>query len=146
MEKKTMCMIGVVIVLLLCIIAFFKPPSFLDTIGENNRLDIILNAFEIEDGEPNIESLVYNDIAAEQKDTILAVLEKYDYRRTFGTLFSNGSITDLPDKTVTILVYDDNSSVATIVVAASGKIAVNNKSYGMEDAEQLIKQIIEIVE
>lgn len=146
MKKKTIYIIGVVIVLLICIIAYFIPLSLLDTIRENNRIDIILNEFEIEDGEPNIESVVYNDITAEQKDAILALLEKYNYRRTLGTLFSNGSITDLDDKTLTIFVYDDNSSVAAIVVASSGKIAVNDKSYGMEDAEQLIKQIIEIVE
>ena len=81
-----------------------------------------------------------------QNSAILALLGEYNYRRTLGTLFSNGSITDLDDKTLTIFVCDDNSSVAAIVVASSGKIAVNDKSYGMEDAEQLIKQIIEIVE
>lgn len=146
MKKKTIYLIGVVIVLLICISAYFNPISLLDTIRENNRIDMILNEFEIEDGEPNIESVVYNDITAEQKDAILALLEKYNYRRTLGTLFSNGSITDLNDKTLTIFVYDGNSSVAAIVVASSGKIAVNDKSYGMEDAEQLIKQIIDIVE
>ncbi len=145
MKKKTIYLIGVVIVLLICTIAYFNPLSLLDTIRENNRIDIILNGFAIEDGEPLIESAVYNDITAEQKEAILALLEKYNYRRTFGTLFSNGTITDLADKMLTIFVYDDNLSVTAIVVASSGRIAVNDKSYSMKDAEQLIEQIIEIV-
>lgn len=146
MKKKTICLIGVAIVLLICIIAYFSPLSLLDTIKENNRIDIILNEFEIEDGEPNIKSVVYNDITAQQKEAILALLENYNYKRTFGTLFSNGAITDLDDKTLTIFTYDNNSSVAVIVVASSKKIAVNDKNYGMEDAEQLIIQIVEILE
>ena len=146
MKKKALYIAGVVIILLICILAYFKPLSLVDTIKENKRIDIIVNEFEIEDGEPNIESVAYNDLTTEQNGAILALLGEYNYRRTLGTLFSNGSITDLDDKTLTIFVYDDNSSVAAIVVASSGKIAVNDKSYGMEDAEQLIKQIIEIVE
>ena len=146
MKKKALYIAGVVIILLICILAYFKPLSLVDTIKENKRIDIIVNEFEIEDGEPNIESVVYNDLTTEQNSAILALLGEYNYRRTLGTLFSNGSITDLDDKTLTIFVYDDNSSVSAIVVASSGKIAVNDKSYGMEDAEQLIKQIIEIVE
>ena len=147
MKKKTMCIIGVVIVLLICIIAYFKPLSLLDTIGENNRIDIVLKEIEYEDGKSNIESILYNDISEEQKNAILALLEKYDYRRTFGTLFSDGSLTDIGKKTLTICVYDDNlSDTAIIIVASSGKIAINDKSYGMEDAEQFIEQIIEIVE
>ena len=146
MKKKVLYIAGVVIILLICIFAYFKPLSLEDTIKENKRIDIIVNEFEIEDGEPNIESIVYDDLTTEQNSAILALLGEYKYKRTLDTLFSNGSITNLDDKTLTIFVYDDNSSVAAIVVASSGKIAVNDKSYGMEDAAELIKQIIEIVE
>ena len=147
MKKKTMCIIGVVIVLLICIIAYFKPLSLLDTIGEDHQIGIVLNEFGYENGKSNMETILYDDISEEQKNAILALLEKYDYRRTFGTLFSDGSLTDLGKKTLTICVYDANSSDAAIImVTSSGKIAINDKSYSMEDAEQFIEQIIEIVE
>ena len=146
MKKKVICLVALLILLLICIITYVRPLSLLDTIRENNRIDIILNEFEIKDGEPNIESFVYNDITTKQKDAILDLLKEYNYRKTIGTLFSNGSITDLDDKTLTIFVYDDNSSVAAIIVSSAGKIAVNDKSYTMEDAKQLIEQIIEIVD
>ena len=146
MKKKTIYLIGVIIAFLICIIVYFTPMSLSDTIRENNRIDMVLNEFEIEDGEPNIESVAYNDITTEQKDAILTLLEKCDYRRTLGTLFSNGSITDLDDKTLTIFVYDDNSSVTAVVVASSGKMAVNDKSYSCKNEGQLIERIIEIME
>ena len=147
MKKKTMCIIGVVIVLLICIIAYFKPLSLLDTIGEDHQIGIVLDEIEYENGKSNMETILYDDISEEQKNAILALLEKYDYRRTFGTLFSDGSLTDLGKKTLTICVYDANSSDAAIImVTSSGKIAINDKSYSMEDAEQFIEQIIEIVE
>ena len=147
MKKKTICIIGVVIVLLICIIAYFKPLSLLDTIGENNRIDIVLNKIEYEDGKLNTEPFLYNDISEEQKNAILSLLEKYDYRRTFGTLFTDGSLTDLGEKALNICVHDDNlSDTSIIIVTSTGKIAINDKIYSMEDAEQFIKQIIEIVE
>ena len=136
----------IIIVLLFCMIAYFYPLSLSDIVRENKRIDMILNEYKIEDGKPSIDSAVYNDITTEQKDAVLTLLEKYDYRRTFGTLFSNGSITDLADMTLTIFVYDDHSSVAAIVVASSGKMAVNDRSYSCKNAEQLIEQIIKIME
>ena len=66
MKKKALYIAGVVIILLICILAYFKPLSLVDTIKENKRIDIIVNEFEIEDGEPNIESVVYNDLTTEQ--------------------------------------------------------------------------------
>lgn len=133
-------------VVLTCIIIYFCPMSLSNIIRESKRIDIIINEYRIENGVPSIESVVYNDLTAEQKEALLNVLEEYDYRRTFGTLLSDGSITDLADKTITIFAYDNHSSVAAIFVAASGEIAINDKSYVIENADQLFKQIIEIVE
>ena len=49
------------------------------------------------------------------------------------------------DKTLYIYVYDDVSLVGSIFVSSSGRIAVNEKNYRMENAEQFIEQIIEIM-
>ena len=146
MKKKVLYLIGAVVLLLICIFAYFKPLSLSDAVSENHRIHMILNEFKIEDGEPNIDSVVYQDITAEQKSTILTLLDEYTYRRTVGTLFSNGTISGLGDKSLTIYVYGDKSSVTSIVMASSGRIAINDKSYSMKNAEQLIKQLIETVE
>lgn len=135
-----------IMVVLACIATYFYPLSLSSIIRESKQIDIILNEYWIENGEPIIASIVHNDITTEQKETLSNMLEEYDYQRTFGTLFSDGSITDISDKTLTIFVYDNHSAVTVIVLADSGKIAINDKSYYMENAEQLIEQILKNVE
>lgn len=136
----------IVIVLLVCIIAFFRPLSLSDIARENHQLKMVSGEIGVRNGEAYIDSTDYQAITTEQKSAILSLLEKYTYRRTFGTLFSDGSISGLSDKTLSIYVYDDVSLVSSIFVASSGKAAVNGKSYSMENAEQFIEQIIEIME
>ena len=145
MKKKTIYLVVIVIVLLICIIAFFKPLSLSNIARENNQIKMVLSEFGVRNGEAHIDSVDYQAITTEQKSAILFLLEKYTYRRTFGTLFSDGSISGLGDKTLSIYVYDDVSLVGSIFVSSSGKIAVNEKSYRMENAEQFIEQIIGIM-
>lgn len=97
----------------------------------------------VKNGTPDINTVEYKDITAEQKNALLPILEKYTYRRTLGTLFSNGSMFGTGNKTLSIYVFDDNSD--SIFVTALGKIAVNNKNYHMENSGQFIEQIIEIM-
>ena len=145
MKKKTIYLVVIVIVLLICIIAFFKPLSLSDIARENNQIKMVLSELGVRNGEAYIDSVDYQDITTEQKSAILILLEKYTYRRTVDTLFSDGSISGLGDKTLSIYVYDDVSLVGSIFVSSSGRIAVNEKSYSMENAEQFIEQIIEIM-
>jgi hypothetical protein len=108
---------------------------------------MILNEYVIRNGEPDIDVVEYKDITAEQKNAILTLLEKYTYRRTFGTLFSNGTMSGIGNKMLSIYVFGDNTSGGSIfVLTSSGKIVVNGKNYRMENAEQFIEQIIEILE
>lgn len=145
MKKKTIYLAVIVIVLLICIIAFFRPLSLSDIARENTQIKMVLSELGVRDGEAYIDSVDYQDITTEQKRAILTLLEKYSYRRTFDTLFSDGSISGLGDKTLSIYVYDDVSLVGSIFVSSSGRIAVNEKSYSMKNAEQFIEKIIEIV-
>lgn len=84
------------------------------------------------------------EITAEQKNAILAILNKAACRRTFGTLFSDGAVSG--DKVLNIYIYDDESPVGTIQVSSSGNIAVNGKTYSMKYAERFIEEIVEIAE
>ena len=145
MKKKAIYLVVIVIVLLICIIAFFKPLSLSDIARENNQIKMVLSELGVRNGEEYIDSVDYHDITTEQKSAILILLEKYTYKRTLGTLFSDGSISELGDKTLYIYVYDDVSLVGSIFVSSSGRIAVNEKNYRMENAEQFIEQIIEIM-
>lgn len=146
MKKRTLYLICLAIVLLLCIITYFKPLSFSDAVGTNNLINMVLNEFDVKDGEPDGEFILYQDITAEQSSDILDILDNYTYRRTFGTLFSSKSISNLGEKMLAIYVYDDNSSVEVIVVTSSGRVVINDKSYYMNNAGQIIEQLIEVME
>lgn len=146
MKKKATYLIGIAIVLLICIIAYFNPLSLSNTVGENSKISMILNEYVIRNGEPDIDVVAYKDITAEQKNAILTLLEKYTYRRTFGTLFSSGTMSGIGNKMLSIYVFGNNTSGGGIFVTSSGKIVVNAKNYRMENAEQFIEQIIEIME
>ena len=109
-------------------------------------MKMIYSQIGVENGEAYIDSVNYQDITIDQKNAILSLLDKYTYRRTVGTLFSNGSTSDLGNKTLSIYVYDDDDLLINSVFAtSSGKVVINEKTYNMEDAERFIEQMIEIM-
>lgn len=146
MKKKAIYLVGIAVVLLICVIAYFKPLSLSNTASQNSKISMILNEYVIRNGEPDIEVVEYRDITTEQKSAFLALLEKYTYKRTLGTLFSNGTISGIGNKMLSIYMFGENTSGGGIFVTSSGKIVVNAKNYRMENSEQFIEQIIEIME
>ena len=145
MKKKMLCPIVIVIVFLICCIIYFKPLSLSDVAGANNQIKMVYSQPGVKNGEAYIDSVDYQDITKEQKNAILSLLDKYTYRRTVGTLFSNGSTSDLGNKTLSVYVYDDDSLINSVFATSSGKVVINEKAYNMEDAEQFIEQMIEIM-
>lgn len=146
MKKKIVYGAGIVIVLLISIILFFNPLSLSDTVDESNQIIMIWNELGIRNGEPYIDSVDYQTVTEEQKCAILDLLEEYPYKRTVGTLFSDGSLSELGSETLSVYVYDDTSLICSIFITSAEKIVVNEKSYSMENAEQLIEQVIEIMQ
>ena len=144
MKKKTIYILSLVIILLVCTIVYFKPLSLSNLVSEDSLINMIFNEYVIKNGEPDLEAVEYKDITAEQKNALLPILEKYTYRRTLCTLFSNGSMSGTGNKTLTIYVFDNNSD--SIFVTSLDKIVVNNKNYRMENSGQFMEQIIEIME
>lgn len=142
MKKKTtyLICIGIAVLLLLCTILYFKPLSLLDVVDEGEKIQIILNEYGIENGDPNLDTTEFQDITEEQCKEMLSVLGKYSYRRTFETLFSDGTMNGVGNK----VLYIHNGSI--IAVASTGKLAINDKLYSIDNAEQLIQQVLDIVE
>ncbi len=145
MKKKIIWFAGV-IVLVICVIVYFKPMPFPDIADSGNEIQMILSDFGFENGKAKNESVKYTNITAEQKREISAVLENFKYRRNFKTPFSDGSISDLGDKLLSIYVYENDLHSDSVMISSSGKILVNHKNYIMKDAESFIEQIIDIVE
>ena len=142
MKKKStyLLCIGIAVLLLVCTILYFKPLSLSSVADKDTKMYITLMEYHFEHGEPSSDTPEYQHITEEQQTEILSVLDEYTYQRTLGTLFSNGAMHDLGNK----VLYIANGQVMT--VTATGKLAINGKTYSIDNAEQLIRQILEIVE
>ena len=145
MKKKMLCSTIIAIAFFICCIVYFKPLSLSDVAEADNQMKLIYSQLGVENGEAYIDSVNYQNITIDQKNAILSLLDKYTYKRTVGTLFSNGSTSDLGDKTLSIYVYDDASLINSVLVTSSGKVVINEKTYNMEYAEPFIEQMVEIM-
>ena len=144
MQKKLPVFLAIAVLLLFGSIVYFKPLSFSGMAGENKQVNMVLSEFGVRNGEAYIDSTDYSDITTEQKTAVWAVLGKYTYRRTPGTPVSDGSLSGLGEKMLSIYVYEDGTLTDSIIVTSSRKTAVNGKNYRMEYAEQCIDQLTEI--
>ncbi len=143
MKKKSTVLAAIAVLLLIGLAIYFRPLHF-SVPDEISQISIVLNEYSVSDGKPVIDSAEYPAKGTEQISAIRALLEKTTYRRTTGTLFSDGSMSDVGNRTLAIYIYDGDSLADSILASSSGKIAVQNKTYYMKNSEQLIAQIIEI--
>lgn len=143
MKKKATVLAAIAVLLLIGLAIYFRPLHF-SVPDESSQIAIVLNEYAVSDGKPTIDSAEYPVTSPEQRRAIRALLEKTAYRRTAGTPFSDGSMSDVGNRTLAIYIYDGDSLADSIFVSSSGKIAVQNKIYYMKNSEQLIAQIIEI--
>jgi len=141
MKKKTkmLIVVGATVMVLLCAALYFGPISLSNVADGDAQMQLVLSEFGIENGEPDIDSVAYNDITPEESGEILTALEQYTYGRTVKTLFSDGTVKG--DKI--LYLHFDGDSVA---VTSAGEIAVRGKTYRMKNAEEFIERIIEILE
>lgn len=143
MKRKSIILVLIAVLLLIGLAIYFRPLHF-SVPDESRQIAIVLNEYAVSDGKPTIDSAEYPATGTEQISAIRALLEKTTYRRTTGTLFSDGSMSDVGNRTLAIYIYDGDSLADSILASSSGKIAVQNKTYCMKNSEQLIEQIIEI--
>ena len=145
MKKKSIILAAIAVLLLIGLGIYFRPLHF-SVPEEISQITMVLNEYAVSDGEPTIDSAEYQATSPEQMSAIRALLEEITYRRTAGTPFSDGSMTDMGDRTLAIYIYDGDSLSDSIFVSSSGKAAVQNKTYRMKNAERFMEQIIEIAE
>lgn len=146
MKKKIICFAAVSTILFVSFILYFKPEPLSDSFGKSSQITITTNEIGVRDGEPFIDSITHPDITEEQKNNLLALCHQYSYRRTFNTLFSDGSVSGLGNRLVYIFINDDDATFHIITISSTGKIAIDNKTYQMDDAKQFIEQITAILE
>lgn len=145
-KKKIICFAVVSTILLASLIIYIIPEPLSDCLGESSQITITMNEIGTRDGEPFIDPITYPDITEEQKDSIFALCNQYSYRRTFHTIFSDGSMSGLGNRLIYIFINGDDTTVNLITISSTGKIGIDNKTYKMDNAEQFIEQMAEILE
>ena len=144
-KKKTICFAVVSVLLLAGIIIYILPIPLSDCMRESRQITITLNEIGIQDGQPFINPITYPDITEEQKSSIFTLCSQYSYRRTFQTLFSDGSMSGLGNRLMLIYVNGDDLAGSFITISSTGEISIDNRTYKMDHAEQFIQQMTDIL-
>ena len=142
-KRKLLYVIGIVIVLLIITIVYFKPLPLSGLASDSNQVAMVWNEIGVRDGMTYMDCVEYQSLNTDQNKSILSVLDKYTYRRTFRTLLPDDSMPDY--YALNIYLSDETSIKNYILVSSSGEILVNGKTYSIKNAEQLIEQLLEIV-
>ena len=144
-DPKKICFITIIIVALGGLLWYFRPLPLSNLV--NDSIQILATEIElgVKDGMAYNNSTDYNEISDIQKNEIQALFENYSYKRTLGTLFSDGSLEGFFNKVVHISVYKEGDSFHIITITDAGKIAVNDKTYKIQDSAGLIEAMLEII-
>lgn len=142
-KKKFAYVIGIAIVLLIITIVFFKPLPLSSLASDNNQVAVLWNEIGVRDRMPYMDCVEYQSLTPSQSKAILSLLDKYTYKRTLRTLFSDGTMAGY--YALNIYLSNEISMNNYIFVSTSGEILIHGKTYHMMNAEQFIEQVLEIV-
>jgi len=148
-DPKKICYITIIIVALGGLLWYFRPLPLSNL--ANDSIHILATEIEyvVKDDMAYHNVTNYTEISDVQQNEIQALFENYSYKRTLGTLFSDGSLGEffnkVPHKTVLISVYKEGDSFNSITIRDTGKIAVNDKDYKIQDSAELIEAMLEII-
>ena len=136
----------IIIIVLAALLLYFRPMEMSDLINEDYEIRITRTEVEVRDGEPYIDTKNYNDLTEEQRQDIMSLFQQYTYRRTPGTLFSDGSISGAINNYINIFVYEDSELVRTIIISDTGGMSVDSRVYVVKEPSALIQDILGVVE
>ncbi len=136
----------IIIIVLAALLLYFRPMEMSDLINEDYEIRITRTEVGVRDGEPYIDTKNYNDLTEEQRQGIMSLLQQYTYRRTPGTLFSDGSISGAINNYINIYAFEDSELVRTIIISDTGGMSVDSRVYVMQEPSALIQDILGVVE
>ena len=144
-DPKKICFITIIIVALGGLLWYFRPLPLSNL--ANDSIQILATEIEyvVKDDMAYHNVTNYTEISDVQKNEIQALFENYSYKRTLGTLFSDGSLKGFFNKVVHISVYKEGDFFNIISISDAGGIAVNEKTYKIQDSAGLIEAMLEII-
>lgn len=136
----------IVLVFIQGLLLYFEPLKLSELINENQSVIISYQEFGVRAASPYIDYTNYDAVTEDEKDKIIDILKQYPYKRTFGTIFSNGSLEGFGREVINIYIYNgDDELVNQLSIADSGRISVNGKTYTLKKASSCIADVLETV-
>lgn len=136
----------IIVIVLAVLLLYFWPMKMSDLINKDYEIRITLTEVVVRDGEPYIDTKNYDNLTEEQGQDIMSLFQQYTYRRTPGTLFSDGSISGAVNNYINIFVYEDSKLVRTIIISDTGGMSVDSRVYVVQEPSALIQDIISVIE
>ena len=136
----------IIIIVFAALLLYFWPMEMSDLINEDYEIRITRTEVGVRDGEPYIDTKNYDDLTEEQRQDIMSLFQQYTYRRTPGTLFSDGSISGAVNNYINIFVYEDSELVRTIIISDTGGMSLDSRVYAAQEPSALIQDIISVIE
>ncbi len=136
----------VVVVVLAALLLYFWPRKISDLIDGNKDIQITRIEFGVQNGEPYIDHENFYNLTEEQRQDIMDLFQQYTYRRTLGTLFSDGTLSGgSRDEIIIIYAYEDSELVRTITIPDTGEMVINDRVYAVQEPSELIQDISGII-
>ena len=138
--------IVIIILFLAAVFVYFRPLRMSDLVNDEQEILLTQISMGVQNGEPYMDSESYNDLTKEQEQSIINLFQQYTYRRTPGTLFSDGSISGAINNYINIFVYEDSELVRTIIISDTGGMSLDSRVYAAQEPSALIQDIISVIE
>ena len=142
-QKKIFITVGIVMVIC-ALLWYFRPLPLSNLTNDNSTLLITEIELGVKDGKAYNNSTDHGELSHVQKNEILDLLENYSYKRTLGTLFSNGSLQGF-GKVLHIFVYENDDFLNIISISETGGMLINDTAYKIQDGTGLIQKITELL-
>lgn len=120
---------------------YLRPMEMSDLLNKDQTILITFTELYVQNGEANMDTESYNDLTEEQRENIFGLFDQYTYRRSFFTLISDGSLTDLGDDLINIYLYENAQLVRSIVISSTDRMSVNDKVYVLKNSSRLIEEM-----
>lgn len=144
-RTKNLIFVIVIIILFAGALLYYKPLALSGLIKANQEVNISTVFLGSKNGMAYNNAADYNALTDEQKKDIINLFQQYSYKRTLGTITSDGSFSGSFNQLLHIFIYEDGALVNMISLSNADKISVNDKTYTLKNSSDLIAKLLEII-
>ncbi len=145
LNSKITVVLGLVLIVAVLVI-YFAPAQLSRELEKDSTVIFSHIKMTVQDAQPVMDSTDYNSVSAQQMEELFQLFDNYSYRRSFATLFSDGSMSgNEGDGYLYMFIYDGTNLKNTVTFAYDDEISSNGKNYTLTNSDELIEGVVEIL-